>query len=113
LIKVSREIEAPIELVMETAKMQRLPVVNFAAGGVATPADAALMMRLGADGVFVGSGIFKAENPKLMAKAVVEAVNNYDNPAKLAEISKGIGSGMKGISTDTIPKEEALQERGW
>ncbi len=113
LIMVSREIEAPIELVMETAKMQRLPVVNFAAGGIATPADAALMMRLGADGVFVGSGIFKAENPEKMAKAIVEAVNNYDNPAKLAEISKGIGSGMKGISADTIPVEEALQERGW
>jgi pyridoxal 5'-phosphate synthase pdxS subunit len=113
LIFVAREIEAPIELVMETAKMQRLPVVNFAAGGIATPADAALMMRLGADGVFVGSGIFKAENPVKMAKAIVEAVNNYDNPTKLAEISKGIGSGMKGICADTIPIEEALQERGW
>ncbi len=113
LIMVSREIEAPIELVMETAKMQRLPVVNFAAGGIATPADAALMMRLGADGVFVGSGIFKAENPEKMAKAIVEAVNNYENPVKLAEISKGIGSGMKGICADTIPVEEALQERGW
>ncbi len=113
LIMVSREIEAPIELVMETAKMQRLPVVNFAAGGIATPADAALMMRLGADGVFVGSGIFKAENPVKMAKAIVEAVNNFDNPVKLAEISKGIGSGMKGICADTIPAEEALQERGW
>lgn len=113
LIMVSREIEAPIELVVETSKMQRLPVVNFAAGGVATPADAALMMRLGADGVFVGSGIFKAENPEKMAKAVVEAVNNFDNPAKLAEISKGVGAGMKGISADTIPEQEALQERGW
>jgi pyridoxal 5'-phosphate synthase pdxS subunit len=113
LILVAREIEAPIELVVETAKMQRLPVVNFAAGGVATPADAALMMRLGADGVFVGSGIFKAENPEKMAKAVVEAVNNYDNPAKLAEISKGVGAGMKGISADMIPVQEALQERGW
>jgi len=113
LILVAREIEAPIELVIETAKMQRLSVVNFAAGGIATPADAALMMRLGADGVFVGSGIFKAENPEKMAKAIVEGVNNYDNPTKLAEISKGIGSGMKGISADMIPIEEALQERGW
>ena len=113
LILVAREIEAPIELVVETAKMQRLSVVNFAAGGIATPADAALMMRLGADGVFVGSGIFKAENPEKMAKAIVEGVNNYDNPAKLAEISKGIGSGMKGISADMIPIEKALQERGW
>jgi pyridoxal 5'-phosphate synthase pdxS subunit len=113
LIIVAREIEAPIELVMETAKMQRLPVVNFAAGGIATPADAALMMRLGADGVFVGSGIFKAENPVKMAKAIVEAVNNYDNPVKLAEISVGTGSGMKGISFDTILQEQVLQNRGW
>ena len=113
LMFTAREIEAPIELVIETAQMQRLPVVNFAAGGVATPADAALMMRLGADGVFVGSGIFKAEKPELMASAIVEAVNNYDNPQALAEISKGIGAGMKGISTDTIPPEQALQTRGW
>ena len=113
LMFTAREIEAPIELVIETAQLQRLPVVNFAAGGVATPADEALMMRLGADGVFVGSGIFKAENPELMAKAIVEAVNNYDKPEKLAEISKGIGAGMKGISTDTIPPEQALQTRGW
>ncbi len=113
LMFTARDIEAPIELVIETAQLQRLPVVNFAAGGVATPADAALMMRLGADGVFVGSGIFKAENPELMAKAIVEAVNNYEKPEKLAEISKGIGAGMKGISTDTIPPEQALQTRGW
>ncbi|WP_135611950.1 pyridoxal 5'-phosphate synthase lyase subunit PdxS [Methanococcoides sp. AM1] len=113
LIMAARDIEAPIELVMETAEMQRLPVVNFAAGGVATPADAALMMRLGSDGVFVGSGIFKAENPALMAKAIVEAVNNYDNPEVLAEISKGIGAGMKGISVDSIPDDQVLQTRGW
>ncbi|KGK98658.1 pyridoxal biosynthesis protein [Methanococcoides methylutens] len=113
LIMAARDIEAPIELVMETAEMQRLPVVNFAAGGVATPADAALMMRLGSDGVFVGSGIFKAENPAMMAKAIVEAVNNYDNPEVLAEISKGIGAGMKGISVDSIPDEQVLQTRGW
>ncbi len=113
LIFTAREIEAPIELVIETAQLQRLPVVNFAAGGVATPADAALMMRLGADGVFVGSGIFKAEKPELMASAIVEAVNNYNNAQVLAEISKGIGAGMKGISTDTIPPEQALQTRGW
>jgi pyridoxal 5'-phosphate synthase pdxS subunit len=87
--------------------------VNFAAGGIATPADAALMMRLGADGVFVGSGIFKAENPVKMAKAIVEAVNNYDNPVKLAEISKDVGAGMKGISFDTILSEQVLQNRGW
>ncbi len=113
IIRVAREIEAPIELVIETAKMQRLPVVNFAAGGVATPADAALMMRLGADGVFVGSGIFKAEKPREMAIAIVEAVNNYDDAQVLADISKGIGSGMKGISIDTIPDEMVLRTRGW
>lgn len=113
LIMAARDIEAPIELVMEAAEMQRLPVVNFAAGGVATPADAALMMRLGADGVFVGSGIFKAEKPEVMAKAIVEAVNNYNNPEVLAEVSKGIGAGMKGISVDSIPEEQVLQTRGW
>jgi pyridoxal 5'-phosphate synthase pdxS subunit len=113
LIAVAREIEAPIELVLETAEMQRIPVVNFAAGGVATPADAALMMRMGADGVFVGSGIFKSENPEKMAKAIVEAVNNYDKPEVLAEVSKGIGSGMKGISVDSIPEGDILQTRGW
>ncbi|MEZ5333979.1 MAG: pyridoxal 5'-phosphate synthase lyase subunit PdxS [Methanolobus sp.] len=113
LIAVAREIEAPIELVLETAEMQRIPVVNFAAGGVATPADAALMMRMGADGVFVGSGIFKSENPEKMAKAIVEAVNNYDNPKVLAEVSKGIGAGMKGISVDSIPEADILQTRGW
>lgn len=113
LISFAREIEAPIELVLEAAQLERLPVVNFAAGGVATPADAALMMRLGADGVFVGSGIFKAEKPELMASAIVEAVNNYDNPEILADISKGIGAGMKGISIDTILPEHALQTRGW
>ncbi len=113
LMMVAREIEAPVELVMETAERQRLPVVNFAAGGIATPADAALMMRLGADGVFVGSGIFKAENPVEMAEAIVEAVNNYDNPEVLAEVSKGIGAGMKGQSVDSIPDEQILQTRGW
>ncbi|MBW6470227.1 MAG: pyridoxal 5'-phosphate synthase lyase subunit PdxS [Methanosarcinaceae archaeon] len=113
LIMVARDIKAPIELVLETAKMQRLPVVNFAAGGIATPADAALMMRLGADGVFVGSGIFTAEKPEAMAKAIVEAVNNYDKPEVLAEVSKGIGSGMKGISFSSIPDEQILQTRGW
>ncbi|WP_319507934.1 pyridoxal 5'-phosphate synthase lyase subunit PdxS [uncultured Methanolobus sp.] len=113
LIAFAREIEAPIELVIETADMQRIPVVNFAAGGIATPADAALMMRMGADGVFVGSGIFKSENPELMAKAIVEAVNNYDNPEVLAKVSKGIGTGMKGISVDTIADGDILQNRGW
>src|SRR4030065_2004223 len=109
LIAVARKIEAPIELVKETAQLQRLPVVNFAAGGIATPADAALMIRLGADGVFVGSGIFKAENPEKMAFAIVEAVNNYDNASMLANISKGLGSTMKGIDIRSLPDTEILQ----
>ncbi len=113
LISAARKIEAPIELVKETAELQRLPVVNFAAGGIATPADAALMMRLGADGVFVGSGIFKAENPEKMASAIVKAVNNYDNPAVLAEISKGLGEAMKGIDIRSLTEKEVLQARGW
>ena len=113
LIAVARKIEAPIELVKETAKLQRLPVVNFAAGGIATPADAALMMRLGADGVFVGSGIFKAENPEKMASAIVEAVNNYDNASELARISKGLGGVMKGIDIRSLSDKEVLQSRGW
>lgn len=111
--RVAREIEAPSELVLETAHLQRLPVVNFAAGGIATPADAALMMKLNADGVFVGSGIFKSENPPLMASAIVDAVNNFDKPEILAEISKGLGYSMKGISISSIPEQEILQTRGW
>jgi pyridoxal 5'-phosphate synthase pdxS subunit len=113
LIQVARKIEAPIELVIETARLERIPVVNFAAGGIATPADAALMMRLGADGVFVGSGIFKAENPEKMANAIVEAVNNYDNPSALADISKGLGGAMKGIDIRSLSEKEVLQSRGW
>jgi pyridoxal 5'-phosphate synthase pdxS subunit len=113
LVKYARTIEATAELVIETSKMGRLPVVNFAAGGIATPADAALMMRLGADGVFVGSGIFKSEEPEKMARAIVEAVNNFDNPAKLAEVSKNIGNPMKGIDVSSMPKSEELQTRGW
>ncbi len=113
LMKVSREIEASYNLVLECARLQRLPVVNFAAGGVATPADAALMMQLGADGVFVGSGIFKSENPSAMASAIVQSVHNFDNPQILAQVSKGIGNAMKGLDAATIPKEEALQVRGW
>ncbi|MCX9013624.1 MAG: pyridoxal 5'-phosphate synthase lyase subunit PdxS [Candidatus Methanoperedens sp.] len=113
LIAFARQIEAPIELVKETAQLQRLPVVNFAAGGIATPADAALMMRMGVDGIFVGSGIFKSDNPERMANAIVEAVNNYDDAAKLAEISKGLGEAMKGIDVRTLGDNEVLQKRGW
>ncbi len=110
---VARNIEAPFELVEEVGKLQRLPVVNFAAGGLATPADAALLMQLGTDGVFVGSGIFKSENPTVRAKAIVEAVTHFDDPKVIAEVSKGLGDAMPGIEISTIPKEERLQERGW
>ncbi|MHC1630707.1 MAG: pyridoxal 5'-phosphate synthase lyase subunit PdxS [Methanotrichaceae archaeon] len=112
LMKVARDIEADYDLVCECAEMQRLPVVNFAAGGIATPADAAMMMQMNADGVFVGSGIFKSEKPQDMALAIVEAVNNYDNPTKLAEISKGLGDPMKGVDIGTIPEGDLLQIRG-
>jgi pyridoxal 5'-phosphate synthase pdxS subunit len=110
--KWAREHEAPAELVHETAEMGRLPVVNFAAGGIATPADAALMMHHGCDGIFVGSGIFGAENPEAMGEAVVEAVNNWDDPERLAEISSNLGAGMKGEANATLPDEEKLQGRG-
>ncbi|WP_411964301.1 pyridoxal 5'-phosphate synthase lyase subunit PdxS [Haloferax sp. YSMS24] len=110
--KWAREHEAPAELVHETAEMGRLPVVNFAAGGIATPADAALMMYHECDGIFVGSGIFGAEDPETMGRAVVEAVNNWDDPEKLAEIASGVGKGMKGESNVDMPDEEKLQGRG-
>jgi pyridoxal 5'-phosphate synthase pdxS subunit len=100
-------------LVKETKLLGRLPVVNFAAGGVATPADAALMMQLGVDGVFVGSGIFKSGNPAKRAKAIVEAVTHYNNPEILAEISKNLGEPMVGINVSSLPQEEMLAERGW
>jgi len=102
-----------LEVLKEIKKIQRLPVVNFAAGGVATPADAALMMQLGSDGVFVGSGIFKSKNPSKRAKAIVEAVANYDKPEVIAKVSKNLGDAMQGLEIETIPKEQLLQERGW
>ena len=108
----AREHEAPAELVHDTAERGRLPVVNFAAGGIATPADAALMMQHGCDGIFVGSGIFGAEHPREMGRAVVEAVNNWDDPEKLAEIATNIGKGMKGDANVDLPEEEKLQDRG-
>ncbi len=113
LFSVAREIEAPVELVIEVAELQRLPVVNFAAGGIATPADAGLMMQMGSDGVFVGSGIFKSKKPEFMAKAIVEAVTHFDDPATLAKVSKGIGDPMAGINVADIPVEKQLQNRGW
>ncbi|MCX2819225.1 pyridoxal 5'-phosphate synthase lyase subunit PdxS [Haladaptatus sp. F3-133] len=108
----AREIEAPLPLVEETAELGRLPVVNFAAGGIATPADAALMMRLGCDGIFVGSGVFGAEDPQNMGRAIVEAVNRYDDPEALTEISRNVGGGMKGRSKDSLSEEEQMQYRG-
>ncbi|MCG1003862.1 MULTISPECIES: pyridoxal 5'-phosphate synthase lyase subunit PdxS [Halobacterium] len=108
----ARDIEAPADLVHETAEMGRLPVVNFAAGGIATPADAALMMHHECDGIFVGSGIFGAEDPESMGRAIVDAVNNWDDPERLAEISSNIGSGMKGEANADLPEEEKLQDRG-
>jgi pyridoxal 5'-phosphate synthase pdxS subunit len=108
----AREHEAPADLVHETAEKGRLPVVNFAAGGIATPADAALMMHHGCDGIFVGSGIFGAENPAAMGTAIVEAVNNYDDPEALAEIAANVGEGMAGDANVDLPEEEKMQGRG-
>ena len=112
LWQVAREINAPRELVKLTAEKGRIPVVNFSAGGIATPADAALMMQLGADGVFVGSGIFKSENPELVAKAVVEATAHYEDADLIAEVSTDLGAAMPGIDINEIPEEERLQNRG-
>jgi len=102
-----------LNILKEGKKLQRLPVVNFAAGGVATPSDAALMMQLGSDGVFVGSGIFKSKNPEKRAKAIVEAVANFDKPEIIAKVSKDLGDAMTGIEIESLPKEHMLQERGW
>lgn len=109
----ARKIEAPLPVVKEVQKMQRLPVVNFAAGGIATPADAAMMMQMGMDGVFVGSGIFKSDNPAKRAKAIVEAVMHYDDAKVIAKVSTGLGEAMKGIEISDIPENELLAKRGW
>lgn len=101
------------DILKEIKHLQRLPVVNFAAGGIATPADAAIMMQLGSDGVFVGSGIFKSKNPEKRAKAIVEAVAHYDEADIIAEVSRNLGDAMLGIEISSIPKEQLLQERGW
>lgn len=113
LMAAAKKLGAPYELVKEVAETGRLPVVNFAAGGVATPADAALMMQLGADGVFVGSGIFKSSDPAARAKAIVAAVTHYNDPKILAEVSRGLGDAMPGIELATISPEERLATRGW
>ncbi len=113
LMAAAKEMQAPYELVVETAGLKRLPVINFAAGGIATPADAALMMQLGCDGIFVGSGIFKSGDPMKRARAIVAAATHYNDPAVLAEVSKDLGEAMVGIDINTIRPEERMQERGW
>ncbi len=113
LMAEAKAIGAPIDLILEIHKTGKLPVVNFCAGGVATPADAALMMQLGADGIFVGSGIFKSSNPAAFAKAVVKATTHYKDPAVVAEVSKGLGEAMKGIEMSSLQPEERLAKRGW
>ena len=113
LMTAAREMGAPFELVEEIHKTGKLPVVNFAAGGVATPADAALMMQLGADGVFVGSGIFKSNNPEAVAKAIVKATTHFQDPKIIVEVSKNLGEAMPGLDIKQIPTEELLAPRGW
>jgi pyridoxal 5'-phosphate synthase pdxS subunit len=109
----AKELGAPLELLREVAELGRLPVVNFAAGGIATPADAALMMQLGCDGVFVGSGIFKSGDPARRAVAIVEAVTHYNDPERLAKVSENLGEAMVGINIDTLRSDELLAARGW
>ena len=111
LQELAKEMRVPVELVKETRKLGRLPVVNFAAGGIATPADAAMMMQLGCDGVFVGSGIFKSENPVKMAKAIVDATMNFDKPDILAKVSEDLGSAMESLQIEEL--DVKLAERGW
>lgn len=113
LMAASKELGAPYEIVKQVAKTGKLPVPNFAAGGIATPADASLMMQLGAESVFVGSGIFKSADPAQRAKAIVEATTHYDNPEILAKVSRGLKEAMKGLDMAEIPPEQRMQERGW
>ncbi|WP_071461108.1 pyridoxal 5'-phosphate synthase lyase subunit PdxS [Bacillus massilinigeriensis] len=113
LMTEAKLLGAPFEVLLEIRKHGRLPVVNFAAGGVATPADAALMMELGADGVFVGSGIFKSENPAKFAKAIVEATTHYQDYELIAHLSKDLGAAMKGLEISSLAPEERMQDRGW
>lgn len=113
LYVAAKELQAPFELVAQVARTGKLPVPLFVAGGVATPADAAMMMQLGADGVFVGSGIFKSGNPQRRARAIVEAAQAYDQPAKIAEVSRGLGEAMVGINVADLPAPHRLADRGW
>ncbi|ADU25721.1 pyridoxal 5'-phosphate synthase lyase subunit PdxS [Ethanoligenens harbinense] len=113
LMTAAKELGAPYDLVEELAETGKLPVVNFAAGGIATPADAALMMQLGSEGVFVGSGIFKSADPEKRARAIVKATTYYNKPEIIAEVSEDLGEPMKGIDLNTIPEEERLATRGW
>ncbi|MFQ6615927.1 MAG: pyridoxal 5'-phosphate synthase lyase subunit PdxS [Fidelibacterota bacterium] len=113
LMARAKEMGAPFSIVKQVAKLGKLPVPNFAAGGIATPADAVLMMQLGAESVFVGSGIFKSEDPPSRAKAIVAAVTYFDDPRKVAEVSYGLKKAMKGLDISEIPEEQRLQERGW
>lgn len=113
LMNAAKEMGAPFDLVKYVHENGKLPVVNFAAGGIATPADAALMMQLGCDGVFVGSGIFKSDNPEKRAEAIVKAVTNYNDPKVLAEISEDLGDAMSGVAVSSLQNEELLASRGW
>jgi pyridoxal 5'-phosphate synthase pdxS subunit len=113
LMTAARDLQAPYSLVKEVAETGKLPVVNFAAGGIATPADAALMMALGCDGVFVGSGIFKSSNPGLFARAIVDATTNWQNPEIVAKVSSGLGKAMPGLEMETLGEAEHLARRGW
>lgn len=113
LMTESKNLGAPYELVSEVHRTGKLPVVNFAAGGVATPADAALLMQIGVEGIFVGSGIFKSQNPSIMADAIVKATTYYNDPDMLANISKGLGTAMPGLEVNKMPEEEKMERRGW
>ncbi|HEY4696241.1 MAG TPA: pyridoxal 5'-phosphate synthase lyase subunit PdxS [Candidatus Hydromicrobium sp.] len=113
LMTVAKEMGAPYDLVVDVHENKKLPVVNFSAGGISTPADAAMIMQLGAEGIFVGSGIFKSENPSKMAQAIVEATTHYNNPEVLARVSRGLGSPMRGTAVSALSKEEVISNRGW
>jgi pyridoxal 5'-phosphate synthase pdxS subunit len=113
LFAAAKELQAPLDLVRGVARDGRLPVVNFVAGGISTPSDAALVMQIGAEGVFVGSGIFKSEDPARMANAIVQATTHFDNPSIVAEVSKGLGAPMRGLTLEAIPEQERLAVRGW